>query len=188
MASFAFLTQWLLLSDSYTAFRPDYLKIARFAKEIEAERVLCLTATATSKVAEDIRKTFDIPEDGLFKTTSFRSNLRLRAQSFKTKQESCPELIKFFKSHPGPSIVYVTLQKHAEGLAEKIRKSGMKAKHFHAGMDPAAKSATQDEFMASKNLIIVATIAFGMGFVLQSNPNVLACVLISPPNRQSRYP
>lgn len=59
------------------AFRPDYLKIARFTKEIEAERTLCLTATATPKVADDICAAFDIEQDGVFRTTTYRPNLHL---------------------------------------------------------------------------------------------------------------
>ncbi|RKO87773.1 P-loop containing nucleoside triphosphate hydrolase protein, partial [Blyttiomyces helicus] len=54
------------------AFRPDYLKLARFAKECKAERVLCLTATATPQVATDICKSFDVPDEGLIRTGSFR--------------------------------------------------------------------------------------------------------------------
>lgn len=146
------------------AFRPDYLKVSRFAKEIQAERVVCLTATATPRVATDICKAFDIPVDaGIFRTTTYRSNLRLHAESFETKKQSYPALVSFLKAHPGPTIVYVTLQKHTEQIAEDIRKSGFKARHFHAGMPVAEKMACQDLFMASDNLIVVATIAFGMG-------------------------
>ena len=144
------------------AFRPDYLKVARFAREIQAERVICLTATATPEVARDVCKAFDIPEAaGLFRTPTYRPNLRLYAQSYQTKQESYPKLRAFLKAHPGPSIIYVTLQKHTEDLAEQLRKHGFKARHFHAGMDNADKVQCQEAFMASKDLIIVATIAFG---------------------------
>ena len=60
------------------AFRPDYLKIARFTQEIQAERTLCLTATATPKVADDICAAFDIEKDGVFRTTTYRANLHLQ--------------------------------------------------------------------------------------------------------------
>lgn len=155
------------------AFRPDYLKVARFAKEIQAERVVCLTATATPKVAEDVRKAFDIPEDGLFRTTTYRPNLRLLAEPFRTKRESYPKLIAFLKAHPGPTIVYVTLQKHTEELAEQLRSRGFKARNFHAGMTTQEKGLVQDMFMASSDLIIVATIAFGMGIDKANIRNVV---------------
>lgn len=81
--------------------------VARFAKEIRAETVLCLTATATPAVASDICAGFDIPSEAVFRTPSYRSNLRLLAQSFESNAEKEPELVEFFRTHQGPSIVYV---------------------------------------------------------------------------------
>jgi len=156
------------------AFRPDYLKVARFAKEIQAERVVCLTATATPKVAQDVCKAFDIPpNEGIFRTPTYRDNLKLQARSFETKDESFPELLSFLKQHPGPTIIYVTLQKHAEGLAARLRKSKVRSRHYHAGMDKDEKSSCQDEFMSSKNMVICATIAFGMGIDKADIRNVI---------------
>lgn len=145
------------------AFRPDYLKVSRFVKEIKAERVVCLTATATARVARDICEAFDVGKGGLFRTSTYRPNLHLLAESAKTKQELCPKLFSFLESHPGPSIIYVTLQKQTEALAQDLRGHGFKANAFHAGMQTSEKTALQDEFMAEKDMIIVATIAFGMG-------------------------
>ena len=155
------------------AFRPDYLKVARFANEIEAERVVCLTATATPAVAEDVCKAFAIPEQGLFRTPTYRPNLRLSARSFQTKKESYPELMSFLKRHPGPTIIYATTQKQTESIAEKLRTNHFKARHFHAGMDKNEKTACQEQFMASSDLIVVATIAFGMGIDKADIRNVI---------------
>lgn len=140
------------------AFRPDYLKVARFVKEVKAERVVCLTATATPKVAKDIREQFDIDETGLFRTSSYRSNLQLLAESASTKQALYPKLFGFLTKNPGPTIVYVTLQKQTEQLAADIRDQGFKARSFHAGMANAEKMRIQDDFMAKDDLIIVATV------------------------------
>lgn len=145
------------------AFRPDYLKVSRSVKEIKAERVVCLTATATPRVAHDIWEAFDVDKSGLFRTSTYRPNLHLLTESAQTKQGFYPKLFSFLRSHPGPSIVYVTLQKQTEALAADLRGQGFKAKAFHAGMQIPEKTALQDEFMAKKDLIIVATIAFGMG-------------------------
>lgn len=122
-----------------------------------------MTATATPRVAEDICNAFKIPLDGLFRTTTYRSNLHLLAESGKTKELLYPRLYSFLKKNPGPTIVYVTLQKHTELLANRLKAQGFKARAFHAGMDQKVKSQLQDEFMRSSNLIMVATIAFGMG-------------------------
>jgi RecQ family ATP-dependent DNA helicase len=156
------------------AFRPDYLKVARFAQEIQAERVICLTATATPRVATDICKAFSVDEEaGLFRTSTYRPNLELIAESAKTKQDAYPRLFKFLKDNPGASIVYVTLQKQTEALASNLRDQGFQARAFHAGMDTAAKTQLQNDFMASDNVIIVATIAFGMGIDKATIRNVV---------------
>ena len=110
---------------------------------------------------------------GLFRTSAYRSNLRLLAESAERKQDLYPKLFKFLRSNPGPSIVYVTLQKQAELLASDLREHGFKAKSFHAGKQTAEKTKIQDEFMASDDLVIVATIAFGMGIDKASIRNVV---------------
>jgi superfamily II DNA helicase RecQ len=120
-------------------------------------------ATATERVATDIREAFDIDEAGLFRTSMYRPNLRLLAESAKTKEELYPRLFAFLKKNPGPSIVYVTLQKQTEALALDLQCQGFKARAFHAGMDTALKTQLQNEFMNNDNMIICATIAFGMG-------------------------
>ncbi|TKA44138.1 hypothetical protein B0A54_04904 [Friedmanniomyces endolithicus] len=114
-----------------------------------------------------------MPEDGQFRTATYRPNLRLLAQSFHTKKESYPHLIAFLKAHTGPTIVYVTLQKHTEQLAQNLRNHGFTAKHFHAGMTVPEKIACQEAFMASEKMIMVATIAFGMGIDKANIRNVV---------------
>lgn len=155
------------------AFRPDYLKVARFAREIEAERVVCLTATATPQVAKDVCQAFDVPNEGMFRTSSYRPNLHLQAESYQTKKDSYPKLRKFLKAHPGSTIIYVTLQKQSEELAMQLRDQGFKAIHYHAGMDKNEKISCQDEFMALDDVIVVATIAFGMGIDKANIRNVI---------------
>ena len=145
------------------AFRPDYLKVSRFVKEMKAERVVCLTATATPRCAQDICDAFDVDETGLFRTSIYRSNLQLSAVSTQTRQELYPMLFDFLKNNPGSSIVYVALQKQTVALAEDLKKQGFQAKAFHAGLQTWEKMALQDEFMASSAMVMVATIAFGMG-------------------------
>ncbi|ESZ94382.1 hypothetical protein SBOR_5246 [Sclerotinia borealis F-4128] len=155
------------------SFRPDYLKIARFADEIKAERVVCLTATATPRVAQDICDAFKITNTGLFRTSTYRPNLRLLAESGDTKIHMLPKLKDFLQNHKGSTIIYVTLQKQAEDLARKLVESGFKAKAFHAGMRTEDKTKLQDEFMKSDDMIMVATIAFGMGIDKGSIRNVI---------------
>lgn len=145
------------------SFRPDYLKIARFAQEANVQRVVCLTATATEKVAEDIRHAFAIPAEGLFRTTMYRPNLRLLAEANPKGTNYIAKLVSHLKKYPGPTIIYVTLQKGAVSLAEELKNRGFSSKPYHAGMPHDLRTKTQDEFLLSKNMVVVATIAFGMG-------------------------
>ena len=166
------------------SFRPDYLKIARFAKEARVERVVCLTATATSKVAEDIREAFEIPEEALFRTTMYRPNLRLLAEANPKDADYKAKLIAHIRNHPGPTIVYVTLQKGAETLAAFLKKSGFNALPYHAGMPTPVRAKTQNDFLISKDMIVVATIAFGMGI---DKPDIRSIVHFDIPDSIESY-
>ncbi|KAI1171120.1 ATP-dependent DNA helicase recQ [Nemania sp. FL0916] len=155
------------------SFRPDYLKVARFVNEIKAERVICLTATATPRVAEDVRRAFNIKETNVYRTSPYRPNLHLHAEAVKTKEDKWPRLLKFLEDHDGPTLVYVSLQKQAEDLANRLSKDGHNAGAFHAGLPTEKKIETQDAFMAGKIRIVVATIAFGMGIDKADIRNIL---------------
>ncbi|KAK4098516.1 ATP-dependent DNA helicase [Parathielavia hyrcaniae] len=159
------------------SFRPEYLKVARFADEVKAERVICLTATATPQVAKDICKAFNIKEACVFKTSVYRPNhgsgsvddwikveLGLEVKGFKTESSNrFEELFKFLRGHPGPTLVYVALQQQAENHAKALQGKGFNAAAFHAGMKMEDKQSVQDRFMSDKIQIVCATIAFGMG-------------------------
>ncbi|KAK6007705.1 hypothetical protein QM012_004519 [Aureobasidium pullulans] len=145
------------------SFRPTYLMVERFTKEIKIERVICLTATATPKVAEDVRAAFDILERNEFRTSPYRPNLRLEAVATESQEAKLPLLFRWLKDHPGSTIVYVTFQQQAEDLCKVLRQKSFNAAFYHAGMKVEEKTAVQDNFMADKIRIVVATIAFGMG-------------------------
>ncbi|KAI1760093.1 ATP-dependent DNA helicase recQ [Hypoxylon sp. FL1150] len=156
------------------SFRPDYLKVARFIQEIEAERVICLTATATPPVADDVARAFDIDKSNVFRTSPYRPNLQLLAESVHRKEDKYPKLFRFLREHPGSTLVYVTGQKQAENLAFDLSEEGFKtATAFHAGLKTEAKSKIQDDFMAGRIRIVVATIAFGMGIDKADIRNIL---------------
>lgn len=144
-------------------FRPDYLKIARLAKELNVERVLALTATATPAVAGDITKAFAIGNDDTVHTGFYRPNLTLRVTPCRPAERDALLVTRLRERPPGPTIVYVTLQRTAERVAEFLAKHGFNAAAYHAGMKSEDRDAVQNAFMASDSAIIVATIAFGMG-------------------------
>jgi len=144
-------------------FRPDYLKIARLSRQLKVQRVLALTATATPQVAQDIAEGFGIARDDVVHTGFYRPNLKLYVAPCEPERKDALLLARLRERPPGPTIVYVTLQRTAEEVAELLRTNGYEARAYHAGMETEDRNAVQESFMASDRMIVVATIAFGMG-------------------------
>jgi ATP-dependent DNA helicase RecQ len=144
-------------------FRPDYLKLAGTARDVGAERVLALTATATPAVAADICRSFRIPAAAAVLTGFHRPNLFLRTTPVSAGARDAL-LVERLRTRPaGSGIVYVTLQRTAEGVAKRLEEAGIPARAYHAGMDDEARAAVQEWWKASDRNTVVATIAFGMG-------------------------
>ena len=144
-------------------FRPDYLKLADAARDIGAARVLALTATATPQVIEDIQRAFHIATEDSIVTGFYRHNLRLATTPVTAAQRDQLLVRRVSERTPGPTIVYVTLQKTAERLANRLASAGFPAEAYHAGLNAEIRPAVQERWMQSESGIVVATIAFGMG-------------------------
>jgi ATP-dependent DNA helicase RecQ len=146
-------------------FRPDYLKLAETARSLGAARILALTATATPSVVEDIRKAFEIRPEHAVVTGFHRPNLEIWTTPVAEKERETLllERLRSPDRKPGPSIVYVTLQRTAVEVAKALATAGFPAHAYHAGMEAEARASVQDEWMRSDRGIVVATIAFGMG-------------------------
>ncbi|MBR3907042.1 MAG: DNA helicase RecQ [Bacteroidaceae bacterium] len=143
-------------------FRPEYRRIRPIINEIGKAPVIALTATATTKVRDDIKKNLGIQDAPDFKSSFNRPNLYYEVRP-KTKDVD-KDIIKFIKANPGKSgIIYCLSRKKVEELAEILQTNEISAKAYHAGMDSALRSQTQDDFIMEKIDVIVATIAFGMG-------------------------
>lgn len=142
-------------------FRPDYLKLAELATSFGVPAVLALTATATPQVSTDICRSFSIAEPDYVQTGFYRPNLNLMFVPSKNPNQALLQQIS--DNEPGPTIVYVTLQKTAEKIAALIAREGYSARAYHAGLKNELRQEIQDWFMSSDTAIVVATIAFGMG-------------------------
>ena len=143
-------------------FRPEYRRIRPIINEIGNAPVIALTATATTKVRDDIKKSRGIQKAKDFKSSFNRPNLYYEVRP-KTKNVD-KDIIKFIKANQGKSgIIYCLSRKKVEELAEILQANDIQAKAYHAGMDSAMRSQTQDDFIMEKIDVIVATIAFGMG-------------------------
>ena len=144
-------------------FRPDYLKLAERARELGAERVLALTATATPGVVADIRAGFGIEEADSVVTGFYRANLTLLTTAVAAPRRD-QSLIDRLRERPaGSTIVYVTLQRTAQRVAALLAASGLPARAYHAGMNAEDRVEVQEWWAGSGRNIVVATIAFGMG-------------------------
>ena len=143
-------------------FRPEYRRIRPIINEIGAAPVIALTATATDKVRGDIKKNLAMTDAKEFKSSFNRPNLYYEVRN-KTKNVD-KDIIRFIKQRPGKSgIIYALSRKRVEELAEILRANDINARAYHAGMDSATRSQTQDDFIMERIDVIVATIAFGMG-------------------------
>ncbi len=144
-------------------FRPDYLKLAGFARQFGAERILALTATATPAVLEDICRLFEIKPDCAVSTGFYRPNLNIETTVVEASERDRVLLEAIGHTPPGPAIVYVTLQKTAEAVAQRLADAGLPARAYHAGLKDDIRGEIQEWFMTASHAIVVATIAFGMG-------------------------
>ena len=144
-------------------FRPDYLKLPAYRRELKIPQVLLLTATATPAVMADMQAKFDIEDEGLIVTGFYRANLDLAVVPLPAEARDGWLQTEVQREPGAPTIVYVTLQHTAQQCAELLQRTGIRARAYHAGLDSALRSQIQHDFMAGKVDCIVATIAFGMG-------------------------
>ena len=143
-------------------FRPEYRNIRPTIQKIGNAPVIALTATATDKVRADIKKNLGIIDAKEFNSSFNRPNLYYEVRS-KTNEIN-KQIIKFIKQNAGKSgIVYCLSRKKVEELAADLVANDIKAAAYHAGLESAKRSETQDDFLMERIDIIVATIAFGMG-------------------------
>lgn len=143
-------------------FRPEYRRIRPIINEIGKAPVIALTATATDKVRTDIKKSLGISGAKEFKSSFNRANLYYEIRP--KMKDVDRQIIMFIRQHPGLSgIIYCLSRKKVEELAEILKANEIKAAPYHAGLDSATRSQTQDDFLMEKLDVIVATIAFGMG-------------------------
>ena len=144
-------------------FRPDYLKLPQYQRELNIPQTLLLTATATPAVIEDMQSKFDIASENVTVTGFYRSNLDISVVPCEEENKQT-QLNDIIAAAPKlPSIVYVTQQQTAEQVASSLIRLGINAHAYHAGMKSDIREKIQQQFMDSQIDCIVATIAFGMG-------------------------
>ena len=143
-------------------FRPEYRRIRPIVNEIGEAPIIALTATATDKVRTDIMKSLGILGAKEFKSSFNRPNLYYEVRP--KAKDIDKQIVKFIMQNSGKSgIIYCLSRKKVEELAAVLCANDIKAAPYHAGLDSATRSQTQDDFLMERIDVIVATIAFGMG-------------------------
>ena len=143
-------------------FRPEYRNIRPTIQKIGNAPVIALTATATDKVRTDIKKNLGILDALEFKSSFNRPNLYYEVRP--KSNDINKQIIRFIRQNAGKSgIVYCLSRKKVEELAADLCANDIKAAAYHAGLESAKRSETQDDFLMERIDVIVATIAFGMG-------------------------
>jgi ATP-dependent DNA helicase RecQ len=165
-------------------FRPDYLFLPRVVRDLGNPPVLALTATATPRVRQDILRSLRMREPEVVVTSFNRPNLTYRVLSAKEKKDKLPLILNVIRTSTPPGIIYGTTRKECEELATSLKRAGVDAAHYHAGMSAAERSSVQERFMTDELSVVVATVAFGMGV---DKPNVRFVVHASVPGSLPAY-
>ena len=141
-------------------FRPDYRLLRPLLDEFGDVPRLALTATADAHTRADILDQLGIPRDGLIIAGFDRPNIRYMISP---RDNTARQITQVIRDTPGPGIVYAQTRAATERLAEQLASTGRPTRAYHAGLDPAVRARNQAAFVRSEDMVICATIAFGMG-------------------------
>jgi ATP-dependent DNA helicase RecQ len=141
-------------------FRPDYRLLRPLLDDFADIPRLALTATADAHTRADIGEQLGIAADGMIVSGFDRPNIRYAVTNASNKGSAIAAAIR---SWNGAGIVYATTRDRTEKLAALIARTGRRTAYYHAGMEPAARAKAQADFVASEDMVMVATVAFGMG-------------------------
>ncbi|TGL64314.1 RecQ family ATP-dependent DNA helicase [Leptospira sarikeiensis] len=146
-------------------FRPDYTKISEFRRILSYPRTIALTATATSEIQEDIIRQIGLSrsEIKVYNEGICRPNLYMEVRTFTDSSSKAKELISYLKESKGNTIVYFNLIKNLESFSELLDLEKMNYRIYHGQLNPDRRKKVQNDFLNSKNMLLLATNAFGMG-------------------------
>ncbi len=141
-------------------FRPDYRLLRPLLDHFADVPRLALTATADAHTRSDILKQLGIEEDGMVIAGFDRPNIRY---SISPRQGLTRQIGDLVANNSGPGIIYAPTRAATEKMAAQITKTGRNARAYHAGLTPEIRAKNQADFVVSEDMVMVATIAFGMG-------------------------
>ena len=145
-------------------FRPEYTQLATLRDKFPHVPIMALTATADKVTRQDIIEQLQLREAREFISSFDRPNLSLSVKRGYKNVEKIHYILNFIKARPMEAgIIYCLSRKTTEKVAEDLRKKGINAAAYHAGMTPLERNQTQEQFKNDQLLVVCATIAFGMG-------------------------
>ena len=162
-------------------FRPSFLEIAKLRKVFRNTPVLALTATATPVVVNDIQEKLQFKVHNVFTKSFKRNNI---SYVVRHTTEKMGELVHIIKSVPGSGIVYARSRKRTKLIADELKRNGISADHYHAGLTIEEKEDKQNKWKNDEIRVIVATNAFGMGI---DKPDVRLVIHVDVPNTLEEY-
>jgi ATP-dependent DNA helicase RecQ len=144
-------------------FRPDYLRLKSVRESFGGAQTLALTATATPYVRSDIIQQLGLAKPRTFISGFDRPNLSLDVVHTEKEREKIARIKRLAKTHGGSGIIYASTRKAVEQVARELQEQGLRVASYHAGMNDSVRVKAQEDFMAGRTQMIVATNAFGMG-------------------------
>ena len=163
-------------------FRPEYRQLMNLRNKFPEAVCLALTATATQRVQQDIRKSLQFEASASFVASFNRENLFLE---IKQKSQSAQQTLTFLEKFPNQSgIIYCLSRKQVDEMAEFLEEEGYSVKPYHAGLPNEVRQLNQASFISDDTQIMVATIAFGMGI---NKPNVRFILHFDLPSNIESY-
>lgn len=163
-------------------FRPEYRQLSKIKLLFPHVPVIALTATATVRVKEDILRQLHLEDGSQYQASFNRTNLFYKIED---KDDVLSQCLGLLKKHPGESgIIYCHSRNNVEKLTDKLQQKGINALAYHAGLEDDVRKANQDRFIKEETVVIVATVAFGMGI---DKPNVRFVIHADLPSNLERY-
>jgi ATP-dependent DNA helicase RecQ len=163
-------------------FRPEYRGLARLAEAFPCVPRIALTATADRRTRDDILQALKLDSAAVFAASFHRPNLSLAAQA---KEGETRELRDFLRTRSGQAgIVYCNSRAKTERVARRLAEQGSPAVAFHAGLSALEKRVALNRFRSGEPIIVVATIAFGMGV---DRPDVRFVAHLDMPDSPEAY-
>lgn len=165
-------------------FRPDYLRISEILPALNFPQVLALTATATDKVTEEIKKYLALKEPYIYTHPMDRKNIVYDIRKFEDSRDKVEFIKGFVRKYNGPGIIYAGTRKKSQELSKLLTEQGISAAFYHGGMEHQDRVFVQQQFQNGELKWICATNAFGMGVHI---PNIRHVVHFQLPTSIEGY-